>query len=280
MSAFWGKKTHSKSQKIPRIFLCLIALFTSSLFADSMGNPILISFPRVLLPKEKETPEPDSSWIHFNVEYEKMITENLNLDFKGPGFRQKVQQATYSANFLNVSINLVKRLSFYAKGGALLSSFDFLDNVFGTVFHLETNTKTNLAWAVGTKALLFSKAGAFIAVQGEYFQVEPNSIQLWSLLNPTDSVRNDLKWHGFQVGIALAYQICALVPYMGMKYLYTHLRFQPLEPTSIGSISMKNRRNYGLILGCTLLANHSFDLNLEGRFVDEKSVSLMFGFRF
>ena len=72
-----------------------------------------------------------------------------------------------------------------------------------------------------------------------------------------------------------------LIPYIGTKYSRTIVSLNPSTPAlQVDPFKMENRRNWGLFLGCTVLACRYFDLNVEGRLIDENSFSGTMGFRF
>ncbi len=265
-----------------RLSVASILFFAAHGFANYVGNPQSPDLPKIISYTEgKIYPEIDF-WLNAKLEYEKEYMQNMNLEFtSAAGTKQRVQRAHFYGNFMTLTANILNRVDFYAKGGAVDPRFNFaITNAFGATSQRLTNQKTIPAWALGAKFLVFKWNRATFAVEGSYFQTDHRSFLLYNPVAPAP-IHDTVSWYNWQVSAGLAWWACPLVPYIGTKFSRTIVTFNASTPSlQVPPLKMDNRREWGLFLGCTVLASQALELNFEGRFIDEQAFSATMAFKF
>lgn len=266
--------------------LATLLILTNTVFANYVGNPQSPDLPKIIAyTRDLTFPEQDY-WLNAKLEYEKEYMQNMNLEFptEFPTGRieNRVQRAHFYGNFLMLTANILKRIDLYAKGGAVDPRFQFaLPSGFGFASNALTRQRTIPAWGLGAKFLVFTINRFSFAVESSYFQTDHRNLGLFTATAPVAPVNTTVSWYNWQVSSAVSWNVCPLVPYIGAKYSRTFVTFNQSTPAlQVPLLKMDNRRKFGCFLGCTLLASRYFELNFEGRFIDEQAFSGTMGFRF
>lgn len=262
----------------------LAALLISTVgFANYVGNPQAPDLPKIIsYTRDMTFPEQDY-WLNAKFEYEKEYMQDMNLEIaSGVNKHHRIQYSRYYGNFLTLTANILRRIDLYVKGGAVDPRFEFgFPTGFGTDLDALTNRKTIPAWALGAKVLVYKIKQWSFAVESSYMQTDHRNFLLFTAVAPIAPTNTEIRWYNWQVSGALSYNVCPLVPYIGCKYSRTFVTFDQSTPAlSVPLLRFDNRRPVGVFLGCTLLASRYFEMNIEGRFIDEQSWSGTLGFRF
>ncbi len=262
--------------------LAVILAFANAAFANYVGNPQAPDIPKIVSYTKHMCPDEADYWLNVRLDYEKEYMNDMALNFTTAGLHQRDQFSSFYGNYLTLTANILRRIDFYAKGGLVDPIFHFqLTDATGTTFNLETNPHSLPAWALGAKWLVFKYCDFSFGVEGSYFQTDHRDVLLYSVIAPIIPEVNELRWYNWQVSGAIAYQASILIPYIGTKYSRTIVSLNPSTPANVvDPFKLDNRRKWGLFLGCTILACRYFDINIEGRLIDENSFSGTMGFRF
>ncbi len=262
--------------------LCAALLIAATVSANYVGNPQSPDIPRIVSYTKNKDPNSVDYWLNAKLDYEKEYMGDMALDFTSGGAVQRDEFSKFYANYLTLTANILRRIDLYAKGGLVNPRFDFaVTDALGITQHLATNRHSIPAWALGAKVLVFKACNTCFSLEGSYFQTDHRDFLLYTVTPPVLSEVNEVRWYNWQVSAGLSYQASILIPYIGTKYSRTIVSLNPSTPAlQVDPFKMENRRNWGLFLGCTVLACRYFDLNIEGRLIDENSFSGTMGFRF
>lgn len=266
-----------------KIASLLSALLVATVgFANYVGNPQAPDIPRIVSYTKNKNPDDVDYWLNAKLDYEKEYMGDMALDFTSGGTHQRDQFSKFYGNYLTLTANIVRRIDLYAKGGLVNPRFEFaVTDALGVTQHLMTNPHSLPAWALGAKVLVFKKCNTSFALEASYFQTDHRDVLVYSAVAPVIPEENELRWYNWQVSGGLSYQAGILIPYIGAKYSRTIVSLNPSTPALVvDPFKMDNRRKWGLFLGCTVLACRYFDLNIEGRLIDENAFSGTMGFRF
>ncbi|SYX08539.1 Major outer membrane porin precursor,Chlamydia major outer membrane protein [Chlamydia poikilotherma] len=228
-------------------------------------------------------------------------------------------------------------------GGSL--NANELPNVFMTQGIVELYTDTTFSWSVGARGALWECGCATLGAEFQYAQSNPKIETLNVICNTaqfaihkprgyknqafplplnagtveaTDTKSAIIKYHEWQVGMALSYRLNMLVPYIGVKWsratfdadsiriaqpkLATAiLDLTAWNPTLLGSATsvdgtnkfsdfmqivsmqvdkMKSRKACGIAIGATLIDADKWSITGEARLIDERAAHLNAQFRF
>ena len=87
-----------------------------------------------------------------------------------------------------------------------------------------------------------------------------------------------MRYHEWQVGVGISYQVDLFVPYIALKYSNASVRYRNLPAGFLSGrktgFNAKNRGKFGLALGTSLTTGRLFALNLELRMIDEQAITL------
>lgn len=221
-------------------------------------------------------------------------------------------QYEHYINAGQLTLNLFDRIDLYGWCGENRAAFDapvdFLSVVPDTptsgFLNFSGRSKVGFAWGVGARVVLWQCGRTAIGIDGQYSQ-RRNSLQSLSidgapvqagnfvstadggLLDPSNFHSYHKEW---QVSLGISHRICWLVPYVAVKYSdFKHGFSGPLfsaAPVVIGSGSydpkLKFRpRNYvGFVAGVTLVDAERMHVTAEGRFIDERALTIAADLRF
>ena len=255
---------------------CLIA--TNSTYCSYVGNP---SFPALTMDGFFTT---NASWGSCRIGYEGDFTSDARLEQvstanrKVDNFKQDVNSASFTINFLN-------RCDLFAIAGAAKIKTNWRIETIQTIFNqIELETTYDLSWAAGGKILLFEWANTSLGIGGRYYYTRPGISWVTIDGTPTSITDSKCRFRQWQIDCCLSHKIDIFIPYIGCKYLQSRARISgvnaPIADDSSYGISMKNKCNYGLVLGCSLTKGKIFTLNIEARLIDEEAVAISGDVRF
>ncbi|MFJ1509303.1 porin [Chlamydia crocodili] len=241
----------------------------------------------------------------------------------------------------SAAFNLVGLIG--VKGGTLAA--DQLPNVGITQGVVELYTDTTFSWSVGARGALWECGCATLGAEFQYAQSNPKIEMLNVTSSPaqfvihkprgyknqafplplnagtdqaTDTKSATIKYHEWQVGMALSYRLNMLVPYIGVnwsratfdadairiaqpKLASAILKLTNWNPTLLGEATtfdttnkfsdfmqtvsiqinkMKSRKACGVAVGATLIDADKWSITGEARLINERAAHLNAQFRF
>lgn len=161
-----------------------------------------------------------------------------------------------------------------------------IDTTAGGIVNIFTDS--DFSWTVGARAVLWDWGCTVLGIDARYFRTNPNVRRI--TLNetftsaPDDSL--ELRYHEWQVSLALSHRINVFVPYVAVKWNKADVDFDGAPITITGIVppfiprDLENRRQWGYAVGVSLVDCDIFTVNVEGRYVDEKAIAVNAQVRF
>ncbi len=146
-------------------------------------------------------------------------------------------------------------------------------------------TDTELSWSLGLRSPFLCWCGLIATAEAEFFQTSPHINQVTDLffedlIYPSEKVR----YQEGQIGLGLSYPIDAtdfatFIPYVAATWSRVNLTFHSLTLT-LGSVratfdTLKQSRPFGYAVGFWLTTPGKWQALVEGRFADERAVSVL-----
>jgi len=259
-------------------------------------------------------PVPEMDWCDFGNWCDKDLTEMFGLRIGYYGdfvFNRKmklantsynngarIHRAAMSTNSGLIGLSMMDRFDLFATFGA---SNIMLDSA-GPVFSLDPNetsqvwTNSGFAWGIGGTAILWSCDCVAVGFNGQYFHTQPTLDKVVTDNDFSQTVENvpghrKFVWHEWQVGLGAGWWIhlastgdTGLVPYFNIKYAsgrgkqYYTFTNNDAETMKLGGL--KTAQGFGYALGATLVAGNRANITVEGRWCDEKAISVNGQIRF
>ncbi|MBI5345975.1 MAG: hypothetical protein HZB76_02380 [Chlamydiae bacterium] len=256
--------------------LLFFALCVNSLFAAPAGDPFN---PAII--KEGFFISP-GSWINVRAGYEGNFVYNAKME-KDDGadgiidnFKQDVQSGT-------LTINIHDRFDLYGVVGESRIRSDWRFKQAPDNLRIELESHYKFCYGVGAKAIFFEWGNFVLSGGGRYFTTSPDL--LWLVKNGVEQAFDNSKidYKEWQGDLGMAYKIDFFIPYIGAKYSSSTAKIHTGNVninTDSNSISMENRENFGLYLGCSISNSKYFMLGLEVRLIDEEAFTISGDIRF
>lgn len=297
------------------VAMVLTVLTCGSVYALPIGNP---SEPGLYLnglcgdaPPYCNPCDPNFCWcdiwsvrVGFYGDY--VFNRHLEIDRNhlGDDLRgSSIDETSLSTNAGYLALNLGGRVDIFSTLGASklfihtgLSSFGFtLEESFAELYF-----QTRFSWSVGARAILWEYNCFTVGIEGQYFSTTPH---VDSFFNYSDGAlthfngetnNRRVKYQEWQAGVGLSYRfatnyypIVAMVPYAGLKWSWAKLKFHH-DFTFLDAVSgetftlhdLKANKVCGYAIGMTFVLYDLIGVNVEGRWADEKAVSVLAQFRF
>lgn len=264
--------------------LCFFTLFGALLQALPAGNPAVpnASEKGLFLDKEnfvavKVGYVGDLSWrAHFKTEDERKIA---GTSVRENHFKSKRSRGASQMHFAALSFNVLNQVEAYGFCGAMRCRFshtpqyDHIRRKYKTPFHP--------AWGGGLRVIGFYWKRATLGFDGKYLfsNLPITSVRFYNRSVATDGCWEVRRW---QVAGALSYQISCFVPYIGMRYseIRDKIRHVSRAELPFDAFKLKNRQRIGGTVGCGFFPGNYYTINVEGRFYDERAVSVSFDLKF
>jgi len=246
--------------------------------------------------------------------------ENKRSPILGAGTQNDLYGFSSTTNAGQLTINLWDRFDVYGWVGARNSELakQVAFNVIAPppigpvnlpIRDLRATTKDSLAWGVGARAVLWSSGNTSIGVDGQYayssakfrsftfngvpIQATPGIVDAVTGL-PLDPSQLRNKDREYQVSLGIAHRICWMTPYVAVKYSnfesQTHAPTVnvtiPTGPTTFILVPLnpsqkaRSRNNVGFVCGVSIVDAERMHVTAEGRFVDERALTVAADFRF
>jgi hypothetical protein len=184
------------------------------------------------------------------------------------------------AQFGVLTLDFADRVEFFSELGSMRSSLS--QHIHNNDIHYRTDT--HFAWGLGGRTLFAYWDNIQFGLEASYMHFFP-FIQSISV-NGTSFARDDaeLQYHEWQVGACISYHFWWLFPYIGTKYSNVKAEFKHLQSLQSffprKDFTLENRKQLGLVIGCGLSPERGFDVNVEGRFIDETAFTVSADMRF
>jgi Chlamydia major outer membrane protein len=251
----------------------------------------------------------DSCWgLEFGYRGDFVFDRKLKKRNEGNLFDYHRQVCDYqsSINAGQLTLNVCDRLDIYGWVGASQTEFEtqvrFLLPVIlqpTPFFNIRGRTKEEFAWGVGARAILWTCGRTAIGVDGQYAQTHSqfqclslDGIPIQNFLNPAlqflDPSRFSLRHREWQISFGISHRICWLVPYAAVKYsnISSNIRGPNIFPQGVTTdtfssrLKFRNKDYVGFVVGVSLVDSERMHVTAEGRFVDEKALTVAADIRF
>lgn len=213
-----------------------------------------------------------------------------------------IDETSLFTNAGYIALNICDRVDIFSTLGASKLHIRTDASSFGLIgadsLESELFFETRFSWSVGARATLWECDCFVLGIEGQYFRTTPNAD---SFLNydtgaityfDTEEINRHVKFHEWQVGVGISYRFAtscptlALVPYAGVKWSWAKLTFNK-DFTFVDDVGepltlqhFKAKKLWGYAVGMTFTLCDMIGVNVEGRWGDEKAVSVLAQFRF
>jgi len=259
--------------------LCLCAIIINILPAAPVNNP---ASPGYIQEGCFFSP---GFWMSCRAGYEGEFISNARLKQK-EGNEKRIDRFELDAHSGLVVINFMNRFDLFTTLGEASSCANWRV-VFpvGITTRIEMETKYDFKWGVGAKAIFFEWGNASLSLGGRYTHLDAPLLSLSADGAAVSTGESTMRFETWQIDLGLSYKIDIFIPYFGVKYSDDKSSVSAVPNTVLSNngdmdISMKNRKNVGVFLGCGLTTSKIFALNIEARLIDEEAFSIVGEFRF
>jgi opacity protein-like surface antigen len=181
-----------------------------------------------------------------------------------------------------ISYGVINNLDIYAKLGA--ADFDakakqYSNGVYNRTYDLDG--KYAFAYGFGLKGTHNYEDGWLVGIDLQFLSHRNN--YKGTVIYKDGSEEPD-KWSGkitsyeWQVAPYVAKKISNFTPYVGGKY--SDIRIKEKNPNGDWWTRCKAKDNFGIFIGMDMNIMKHFNLNVEGRFIDETAMSVGLSYRF
>ena len=251
--------------------------FLLQAFGSFVGNPINPKIFKEALILKNEYVQFRAGYLFSNIYRTKYIDKFLLEDSDSTILKLRTQSGLLIFNLQN-SIDIY---------GIIGNSKLTLDN------QIFTNHK--FSWGIGFKMIIFQKKKFDLAIGGKYFRTKQNcdNFKIGKQIFPILTSHFGFLYEEFQASAALSYRTAFLVPYIGVTYLYSTLKPQPLPKglfrfpapdeniiADFISQKSKNVKNWGLVVGTSIISNNMISINAESRMFDQNAINVACEIRF
>jgi len=251
-----------------RILFAFLFLLTPALFALYSGNPSLPSMIEEGFFFCKE------NWFAVKAGYERdwVFDRNMKMVSK---FSGRMDEFSYITDQGVLVFNLINRIEVYGLAGAARFKATHIP-MRGVRNEYETHDQ--FAWGMGARGIIYPWEKVTLGADIKYGRSQPTL--RWMTTNgvPVNPRKGSkLNFHEWQIGIGASYQVDIFYPYLTVKYSNASSRLKHLPPGFLlgtRHFNMKNRRKFGLALGCSLSNTNRFDITVEARLIDEQAITL------
>lgn len=263
-----------------RTFSASLGLFcffiSTALYAMLSGNP---AQPRLQPDGILICPSADSSLrIGYLDDYVyRQRYKEFRVINEEPTSKSFVKMYTHAAL---TTFNFRNRIDLY---GLLGSSRLFLDR--------EISTRSQFAWGVGGKLIIFQKENFSLGVDVKYFQCNYSHTHYlvsdgipYTVIGPFT-----LKYDETQIALGICYKANIIAPYINATYLISQIEPEPgiilirLSPTDLVDSpisSITTQRRWGLAVGATVISSDKATLSVESRMFNQNAIDVNLEIRF
>lgn len=156
-------------------------------------------------------------------------------------------------------------------------------------------TETDYCWSIGGRVTLLECRWVSFGLETQYFYTRPdiNYIKNTLTTSPIYPENEHFKYREWQIGAGISSNIeivsctASVVPYLGIKYSQVQVNMDDLRVTDTDMTvvtnqyyNLKNSRDWGYVIGLSVIGCHKWGATIEGRFADEKALYFNTQFRF
>lgn len=227
-------------------------------------------------------------------------------------FHKPVSKVQSTTNAGQITLNLWNRIEVYGWFGANQIDFETQVNYLSLVAHTPATGLINLfgrstegyAWGVGVRGVLWHCGYTVIGIDAQYshrrhtlqsLTLDGRPIQVGDFvsvenelpLDPGDFHSRNRDW---QVSLGIAHRVCRLVPYAAVVYSAARHHFAGPQfrafPIVAGQgvydpdLKLVNRNCVGIAVGATFVTAEQMQVTVEGRFIDERALTITSDIRF
>lgn len=232
---------------------------------------------------------------------------SLRVGFYGDYVFNRHLEVNESANYSDIDV-----ATLFTNAGYLVLNIHNRLDVFGTLgatqLHMKTDATsfgstvsrisewgfaTRFSWSAGVRGTLVQCRGLRIGVEGQYFQTTPRLDSYTSYDNGTITYFNEgnqTRYREWQVGLGVSYRFStgcpsfALIPYVAADWSRAKWDFHDFVFTANGQTltldNLKSKKYWGYAIGTSFTMCETIGLAVEGRFANEKALSVLGEFRF
>jgi hypothetical protein len=228
---------------------------------------------------------PATSWVNCRIGYEG--------DFVSDGKMKQVKESAGRVdafkiinNSAKITINFLDRIdTFCTLGAAKIKANWRCHPAPINFFRITTQTDYRFAWSIGAQAAFFEWGKATLSFGGRYFYTKPQVKQIAMNGDNIDITPSYFTEKAWQIDAGISYKIGFLIPYISATYLNNsaHIVIDPplmIADNYSNTLHMKNRKNWGVTIGCGITNAKFFAFNIEARLVDEEAATILGEFRF
>lgn len=196
-----------------------------------------------------------------------------------------IERTKMYTNAASIILNIWDRTDIFTTLGETNLTIDTNSSAFGFMnrdrIHLETENE--FSWSVGARTKIWECGSTMFGVEGQYFSTHPRVSRI-DLAGNRFYPSKGSKYQEWQIGLGIAHRIHLFVPYVGVKWSGCNWRLRG-ESLALGEEiirlhSLKNKNHFGFAVGCSLVECEKISLTVEGRWGDEKAVSVFAEGRF
>jgi hypothetical protein len=266
------------SKRLPLALLFFFLILPLKGFTLYNGNPSFPMMPEEGLFISKE----DWFGIKMGYQFDDVYDRRLRMAHRHvEDQRKKVQKYASISNQGILTFNFNDRAEAFGSLGAM--SFELSQRPFEDR-KVSYHTQTHFAWGVGGRAILAYWGNLQIAVNAAYLQ---SNLPLSSVkVNAKSFAKRHLKaeFREWQVGAGFSYRLSWFIPYLGFDYSDFRTKIEHLNSLKVlfhrNHIIFKEIYPLGIFLGFGLSPDRGFNVNFEGRFINENAVSVSADFKF
>jgi hypothetical protein len=252
-------------------FLVFLFSITSSSYCVSIGN---LSAPSII---EEGFFISDDKSINFRLGFDYTISSDLMFKFtkelRNDSFcNSKIACFSPTGSF---TFNIKERLDLYVN----LGFGKFYPNFFWNNDQYYAQTSNGFLWQTGAKFVLIEINDFSLGADIKYFDSRANIDYFSQNHSVLDSRNSKLIYHGYNLGIGISEKINIFYPYLGISYNQKICKLKNISFYQ-KKLRLNNRKKVGVFLGTSISKGSYIFINIEGRFINERSLSISGELRF
>lgn len=277
--------------------LPLIALVPGALYALPMNNPAEATLLRDGIFFEGVPGNPFDSclpaWHHCSLRaaFYGDFVFNRTLEVRRPDEGEReLSKSTLNTKAALITLNfwdLVDLFATLGESSLSLRGNEALFNVGAPASgEILVQSGGGFSWSLGGRVTIWQCACTRFGLEGQYFSTRPHVSRVTrensATVNPDHLHGHYEEW---QVGLGVAQEIGLFVPYVGIKAAKARLNFHNtllslMAPDDTELFCVQNGREWGAVVGVSLIGYDVIAATVEGRFGDELALFVSADVRF
>lgn len=201
--------------------------------------------------------------------------------------RHIVDDMDIISNYGEITLNLFDRVDLFARLGTghFTQSYRYRESGTGANNEVDIYSESDFKWGLGARAIIYNWDNTVLTLSGDYSRMKPKIERLSLAGTSAEQPNVKARVRDWGVGLAVSHQLDMVTPYIGVKFGDAKVKYNQSVPDGGSSFAinlreLEARTNVGLVLGCSVLADKKFNVNLEGRLIDENAASVSADLRF